>query len=114
MQLLPMKGLGEDVRRGQPLFSLMAGVPSLAIGLTALVLIASYLINQPIGPPQFSDRQAVVTGITSAGRTEIGCLASHLRRPANVNSTFTAVHFLRAPLRAPSPGGHGATALPVV
>jgi hypothetical protein len=53
MQLLPMKGVGADVRRGEPVFSLMAGVPSLAIGLTALVLIASYLIDKPVGPQEY-------------------------------------------------------------
>jgi hypothetical protein len=53
MRLLPMKGIGVDVRRGEPVFSLMCGVPSLAMGLMALVLITSYLIDKPVGPPQF-------------------------------------------------------------
>jgi hypothetical protein len=53
MRLLPMKGMGTGGRTGEPVYSLMAGVPSLAIGLMGLVLIASYLIDRPVGPPQF-------------------------------------------------------------
>jgi hypothetical protein len=37
--------------RGEPVISLMCGVPSLTIGLGSLVLLASYLIHRPIGPP---------------------------------------------------------------
>jgi hypothetical protein len=33
------------------MISLMCGVPSLAIGLGSLVLLTSYLIHRPIGPP---------------------------------------------------------------
>jgi hypothetical protein len=51
-RLLPMNEVRrDDPPRGETLVSLMGGVPSLAIGLVSLVLLASYLIQQPIGPP---------------------------------------------------------------
>ena len=46
--LLPLKRSRGP--RGEPVISLMCGVPSLAIGLGSLVLLASYLIHRPIGP----------------------------------------------------------------
>ena len=51
MRLLPMKGSEE--RRGEPGTSLLFGVPSLAIAVGAMILVVSYHLVGPIGPPRF-------------------------------------------------------------
>ena len=50
-RLLPMKESRPRRPGGETMASLMGGVPSLAIGLVSLVLLASYLVQRPIGPP---------------------------------------------------------------
>jgi hypothetical protein len=51
MRWLPMEEARDRRRGGESLASLMAGVPSLAIGLVSSVLLASYLLQRPFGPP---------------------------------------------------------------
>jgi hypothetical protein len=49
MRLLPMKRTG--ARRGEPVISLLFGVPSLTIALGTMLLL--YLVIGTIGPPRF-------------------------------------------------------------
>jgi hypothetical protein len=51
MKLLLTKETRE--RGGEPLISLMCGVPTLTLGLGAILLHLSYLVGQPIGSPEF-------------------------------------------------------------
>jgi hypothetical protein len=51
MQWLPMVEARDRRRGGESVISLMGGAPSLTIGLGSLVLLASYLLRRPIGPP---------------------------------------------------------------
>ncbi len=53
MRLLAMREPRHRRRHGEALASLMGGVPSLTIGLLAIVLIASYMLHEPVGPPGF-------------------------------------------------------------
>jgi hypothetical protein len=53
LRLLPMNEARPPCQSGgETVASLMGGVPSLAIGAVSLVLLASYLTQQPIGPPE--------------------------------------------------------------
>jgi hypothetical protein len=51
MRLLPMKTTGS--RRGEPMISLLFGVPSLTIALGTMILLLLYLVVGSIGPPRF-------------------------------------------------------------
>jgi hypothetical protein len=54
-RLLPMAGphLDRHHRRGEPVISLLCGVPALTIGLGAIILLWSYLVDKPIGSAEF-------------------------------------------------------------
>jgi hypothetical protein len=49
MKLLPL--MVREQPRGEPVISLMCGVPSLTIGVGLTVLLVSYLLHRPIGSP---------------------------------------------------------------
>ena len=53
MRLLAMPDPRNRRRHGEALASLMGGVPSLTIGGLAIVLLASYMLHTPVGPPDF-------------------------------------------------------------
>ena len=57
MERLPLVRSAEP--KGESLVSLACGVPSLTVGLGALILLSSYLARMPIGSSQFYRVQAL-------------------------------------------------------
>jgi hypothetical protein len=68
MKLLPMRE--RIARGGEPLVSLVCGVPALSLGLGAMILLLSYLVGVPLGPPRFYTVELAATlSIDALGRT---------------------------------------------
>ena len=64
--LLKMKGRSEPI--DEPLISLLCGVPALICGFGVSILMLSYLIWSPIGPPDFYEViQIPYEGVTASG-----------------------------------------------